>query len=115
MHKLEDIEWKFGVTAANSELEHVRSPNLCDPLRFCACGIVSVQMCVCAYPFVSGRHHVPAAEAGVAAWLRAAARARGAESAAILRVPLADGEIARHHGLSPSDLRAKSFKTFVFI
>ena len=70
---------------------------------------------MCAYPFVTGRDHVPAVEAGVATWLRAAARARRAESAAILRVPLADGEIARHHGLSPSDLRANAVKTTVFI
>ena len=29
VHKLEDIEWKFGVTAANSELEHVRTHSKC--------------------------------------------------------------------------------------
>ena len=33
VHKLEDIEWKFGVTAANSELEHVRPLSLL--LRVC--------------------------------------------------------------------------------
>ena len=50
VHKLEDIEWKFGVTAANSELEHVR------PLS-----LAFARLCLCVWVFQTDRHvHVPA-------------------------------------------------------